>query len=135
MSCLFNIHHLSRTERKGLEKTAIATLPEKCNDGGDGDVLKTPGYASHDSRVVTSLQSRDIELFNPESDQRVISPHNNTAELFMKIMRIREMVTNLKRFSLSAPKEMHRRVWRIWILVLGFKGLSVNRSDSRCHKP
>ena len=135
MSCLFNIHHLSRTERKGLEKTAIATLPEKCSDGGDGDVLKTPGYASHDSRVVTSLQSRDIELFNPESDQRVISPHNNTAELFMKIMRIREMVTNLKRFSLSVPKEMHRRVWRIWILVLGCKGLSVNRSDSRCHKP
>ena len=57
----------------------MATLPEKCNDGGDGDVLKTPGYASHDSRVL-SLQSRDIELFNPESDQRVISPHNNTAE-------------------------------------------------------
>ena len=113
----------------------MATLPEKCNDGGDGDVLKTPAYASHDSRVVTSLQSRDIDQFNPESDQRVISPHNNTAELFMKIMRIREMVTNLKRLSLSAPKEMHRRVWRIWILVLGCKRLSVNRSDSRCHKP
>ena len=62
-------------------------------------MLKTPGYASHDSRVVTSLQSRDIDLFNPESDQHVISPHNNTAELFMKIMRIREMVTNLKKDS------------------------------------
>ena len=36
---------------------------------------------------------------NPGSDQYLISPHKNTAESFIKIMRIRQMITNLRSFD------------------------------------
>ena len=43
----------------------------------------------------------DIDFFlkplDPKGDQHLISPYNNTAESFMKIMRIKEMITNLGR--------------------------------------
>ena len=44
----------------------------------------------------------DICVFNPlnpASDQYLISPYNNTAESFIKIMRIRQMITNLRSFD------------------------------------
>ena len=44
----------------------------------------------------------DICVFNPlnpGSDQYLISPYNNTAESFIKIMRIRQMITNLRSFD------------------------------------
>ena len=44
----------------------------------------------------------DICVFNPlnpGSDQYLISPYNNTPESFIKIMRIRQMITNLRSFD------------------------------------
>ena len=41
----------------------------------------------------------DVCVFNPLNpggDQYLISPYNNTAESFIKIMRIRQMITNLR---------------------------------------
>ena len=36
---------------------------------------------------------------NPGNDQYLISPYNNTPESFIKIMRIRQMITNLRSFD------------------------------------
>ena len=36
---------------------------------------------------------------NPNSDQYVISPDSNTAESFIKIMRIKEMIIKLRNFD------------------------------------
>ena len=36
---------------------------------------------------------------NPGSDQYLISPYNNTAESFIKVMRIRQMIINLRSFA------------------------------------
>ena len=44
----------------------------------------------------------DICVFspwNPGSDQHLISPCNNTAESFIKIMRTRQMITILRTFD------------------------------------
>ena len=44
----------------------------------------------------------DICVFNPlnsGSDQYLISPYKNTAESFIKTMRIRQMITNLRTFD------------------------------------
>ena len=38
---------------------------------------------------------------NPKSDQHLISPCSNSVELFTKIMRIKEMITNLRSFDLQ----------------------------------
>ena len=35
----------------------------------------------------------------PKSDQHLISPYNNTAEFFIYIMRIKEMIVNPKSFD------------------------------------
>ena len=37
--------------------------------------------------------------FYPKSDQQLISPYSNTAESFIKITGIKEMITNLKGFD------------------------------------
>ena len=44
----------------------------------------------------------DICVFsslNPGSDQHLVSPNNNTDESFIKIMRIRQMIINLRTFD------------------------------------
>ena len=40
-----------------------------------------------------------LNLLNPKSDQHVISPYSNTAESFIKIMRIKEMIANPKSYD------------------------------------
>ena len=44
------------------------------------------------------------------SDQHLISPNNNTSESFVKIMRIKEMITNLRSFdcSTNSPSQQQR---------------------------
>ena len=34
--------------------------------------------------------------YNPRSDQHLVSPYSNTAKPFIKIMRIKEMIANLR---------------------------------------
>ena len=41
---------------------------------------------------------------NPKSDQHLFSLHNNIAESFIKIMRIREMITKLRNFHYKKIK-------------------------------
>ena len=60
----------------------------------------------------TALHPSSITIINPlnlKSDQLLISPYNITPESNIKVMRIKEMITNQKgswlsnKFSLSAP--------------------------------
>ena len=64
--------------------------------------------------VITSFKAR--VKFNPltlKSDQQLISPYNMTPESSIKVMRIMEMITNLRsyrllnKFSSSAPYKMY----------------------------
>ena len=50
------------------------------------------------------------DTLNPASDQHLISPYNNTSESFIKIMRIKEMITNLRSFdcSTNSPSQQQR---------------------------
>ena len=54
----------------------------------------------------------------PKSDQYPISPDNFTPESDIKVMRIKEMITNERnpglynKFSLSAPQETYREEYR-----------------------
>ena len=49
------------------------------------------------------MEGHNYCAFNPlsplKSDQHVISPYSNTAESFIEIMRIKEMITNLRSFD------------------------------------
>ena len=40
-----------------------------------------------------------VEHLNLKSDQHLISPHNNSAESFINVLRIKEMITNLRSFD------------------------------------
>ena len=64
-------------------------------------------------RVDSSIQTKycylqSINSLNPKSDQHLISPNNITPELHIKVMRIKETITNqrsfwlVNKFSLSA---------------------------------
>ena len=50
---------------------------------------------------------------NPKYDQHLISPYRNTAKSVIEIMRMKEMITNLRCFDytmnspLSVPKEKY----------------------------
>ena len=66
-----------------------------------------------------------------KSDQYLISPYSNAVKPFIKIMRINEMIGNLISFDLqmnSPCQYQKRQLWRkgrrIWILILGCKGLT-----------
>ena len=51
------------------------------------------------------LNSQDINSLNPESDYYGISPYNITPESHVKILRIKEMITDKRSFWLvnSSP--------------------------------
>ena len=74
-----------------------------------------------------------VNPLNPKRDQNLISPYNNTAESFIKIMRIKEMITH--RYEALITKlillmgtigyiYIYRAVWRTYILMLGCKDLT-----------
>ena len=79
---------------------------------------------------------------NPKYDQHLISPYRNTAESVIEIMRIKEMITNLRCFDYTmnspfvCPKgKVWKRVWGIWMLMLGCKGLkqfSTSSINGKC---
>ena len=50
------------------------------------------------------------DTLNPASDQHLISPYKNTYESFIKVMRIKEMITNLRSFdcSTNSPSQQQR---------------------------
>ena len=64
----------------------------------------------------------DPRYFNPlapESDWFLISPYGSHLESNVKVMRIKEMITNIRsslwvknKFSLSVPWEMYRILYR-----------------------
>ena len=49
------------------------------------------------------------DTLNPASDQHLISPYNNTSESFIKIMRIKEMITNLRSFDCSTNSPSYQQ--------------------------
>ena len=55
-----------------------------------------------------------INPLNPKSDQHVISPYSNTAESFIKIMKIEELITNLRSFDLkmNSPCQYQNKIYR-----------------------
>ena len=81
--------------------------------------------------ILLGWKSACLNPLNPKSDQLIISPYSNTAQSFMKIMKIKESWSPMlkalivKRILLaSAIGNVWRRVSRIWILILRCKGLS-----------
>ena len=62
-----------------------------------------------DTYNIISICSTDINPLKPKSDQHLISPYNIFPELYIKVMRIKKMVTReenfwlANKFSLSAP--------------------------------
>ena len=44
------------------------------------------------------VNSASFNPFNSKSNKHLISPNRNTAESFIKVMRIKEMITNLRSF-------------------------------------
>ena len=46
-------------------------------------------------------QRRFFFFVNPKSDQHLISPYNNTAKPFINIMRMKEMIADLRSFDLQ----------------------------------
>ena len=44
------------------------------------------------------VHSASFNPFNSKSNKHLISPYRNTAESFIKVMRIKEMITNLRSF-------------------------------------
>ena len=40
-----------------------------------------------------------VNPFNPKSDQHLISPYSNVAESFIKILRKKEVIANLRSFD------------------------------------
>ena len=49
---------------------------------------------------MSKLSEREqcVNPFNPKSDQNLFSPYCNPAESFIKIVRIKEMIANLRGF-------------------------------------
>ena len=66
-------------------------------------------YYWTDTYNIISTCSTDINPLKPKSDQHLISPYNIFPELYIKVMRIKKMVTReetfwlANKFSLSAP--------------------------------
>ena len=52
-----------------------------------------------------------LNSLDPKSDQYLISPYSNTAKSFIKIMRIKEMITNTRSFDLqiSSPCQYQKK--------------------------
>ena len=80
--------------------------------------------------IQTDVKVRRVNPLNPKSDQHLISPYNITFESHVKVMRIKEMITNernfwlVHKFSLSAPYEMYKEsVMRKYKLMLGCEEL------------
>ena len=51
---------------------------------------------AHFCRNTELLLNSYINPLNTKSDQHLISPYSNTAESFIKIMRMKEMIANLR---------------------------------------
>ena len=47
---------------------------------------------------IISDREQCVNPLNPKSDQNIISPYCNPAESFIKIVRIKEMIANLRSF-------------------------------------
>ena len=68
-----------------------------------------------------------VKGLNPKSNRHLSSPHSNTAQPFIKSMRIKEMITALEVLIfisillVSISRNKKRGVWRIYILYKGLK--------------
>ena len=51
---------------------------------------------AHFCRNTELLLNSYINPLNTKSDQHLISPYSNTAESFIKLMRMKEMIANLR---------------------------------------
>ena len=68
-----------------------------------------------------------VKGLNPKSNRYLSSPYSNTAQPFIKIMRIKEMIAALEVLIfisillVSISRNKKRGVWRIYILYKGLK--------------
>ena len=80
--------------------------------------------------IQTDVKVWRVNPLNPKSDQNQISPYNICPESDVRVMRIKEMITNERNFwlvhklSSSAPYEMYKEsVMRKYKLMLGCEEL------------
>ena len=62
-----------------------------------------------------------IDPLTPKSDQHLVSPHNNTPESNIKVMRIKDMITHQRIILIvkhilptGTIRKVSRTVWRIY---------------------
>ena len=61
----------------------------------------TTNKRGEEGRLEHSQPLHYLNPLNPKSDQHLTSPYSNTAESFTKLMRIKEMITNLRSIDLQ----------------------------------
>ena len=111
--------------------------------GGKIKLIRSSSISLHSPfRFVAVVR---LNSLTPKSDQRLISPYNITPESHIKVMRIKEMITNqrsswlLNKFSLSAPLELYRDhllifLWRTVTLLDRCNFCGKNIVTPRCAK-
>ena len=57
--------------------------------------LEYNGIKLRFTTLTVSMAFTLVKPLNPESDQYLISPYNNTAKSFIKIIRIKEIISRL----------------------------------------
>ena len=75
-----------------------------------------------------------FNLLTPKNDQHSISPCSNTEPSNIKVEKGKEMINKVKKvlivqeiLPISNTGNIWRTVWRIFTLILGFKGLKGNK--------
>ena len=61
----------------------------------------TTNKRGEEGRIKHSQTIHYLNPLNPMNDQHLTSPYSNTAESFTKLMRIKEMITNLRSIDLQ----------------------------------
>ena len=75
--------------------------------------LKTSLLGVKELRDMNFTNKHKLKPLTLRSDQHLISPYNITPESYIKVMRIKEMITSTSiKFSLSAPQEMYGEKYR-----------------------
>ena len=64
-------------------------------------ILRYTNKRGGEGRIKHSQTIHYLNPLNPKSDQHLTSPYSNTAESFTKLMRIKEMITNLRSIDLQ----------------------------------
>ena len=80
--------------------------------------------------IIQRIKLKNVNPLTPKNDQHSISPYSNTEPSNIKVERGKEMINKVKKvlivqeiLPISNIGNIWRTVWRIFTLILRFKGL------------